>query len=434
MEGLHVSFQRVVDAGMFKGIMLNNSTCVSHLFYADDAIFMGQWTQANIDIIIRVLKVFHIASGLRINMKKSKLMGLGVDTLRVEHAIQQIGCMALKLPFKYLGSMVGGRMTRTNEWTEVVNAMVNRLSKWKLKTISIGGRLTLLKSVLGSSPIYYMSMYKVPMTVLHNMEVIRARFFNGMDKKSRNELVSWKSGMEVRLLKKYDWLECSLGFMASCMIGKVMASSSSSVWLSIIREVNRLKDKGMDLISFIKPKCGNGTSISFWNSVWRGEVAFKDLVPRLGGVEQMQMEILNQMLDGVILSDSYDRWVWSLEGSGNFSVSSIRKRIDSAFLPRGDMKTRWIKEVPIKVNIHAWKVLNDYLPTRFNLSRRGLEIGSINCPICNCMAESARHLFFSCELVKPDMLSDNKWWDLDYSGITNHANEWECLAAQHSSP
>ncbi|GJV23353.1 RNA-directed DNA polymerase, eukaryota [Tanacetum coccineum] len=173
MEGLHVSFQRVVDAGMFKGIMLNNSTCVSHLFYADDAIFMGQWTQANIDIIIRVLKVFHIASGLRINMKKSKLMGLGVDTLRVEHAIQQIGCMALKLPFKYLGSMVGGRMTRTNEWTEVVNAMVNRLSKWKLKTISIGGRLTLLKSVLGSSPIYYMSMYKVPMTVLHNNEVIR---------------------------------------------------------------------------------------------------------------------------------------------------------------------------------------------------------------------------------------------------------------------
>ncbi|GKE51653.1 RNA-directed DNA polymerase, eukaryota, reverse transcriptase zinc-binding domain protein, partial [Tanacetum coccineum] len=142
-----------------------------------------------------------------------------------------------------------------------------------------------------------------------------------------------------------------------------------------------------------------------------------------GGVEQMQMEILNQMLDGVILSDSYDRWVWSLEGSGNFSVSSIRKRIDSAFLPRGDMKTRWIKEVPIKVNIHAWKVLNDYLPTRFNLSRRGLEIGSINCPICNCMAESARHLFFSCELVKQIMLTITRWWDLDYQD-TNSCEEW----------
>ncbi|GJV57500.1 RNA-directed DNA polymerase, eukaryota, reverse transcriptase zinc-binding domain protein [Tanacetum coccineum] len=286
--------------------------------------------------------VFHIASGLQINMKKSKLMGLGVDTLRVEHAIQQIGCMALKLPFKYLGSMVGGRMTRTNEWTEVVNAMVNRLSKWKLKTISIG-----------------------VITAIH-----------GEDGK----------------------------------IGKVMASSSSSVWLSIIREVNRLKDKGMDLISFIKPKCGNGTSISFWNSVWRGEVAFKDLVPRL--------YLLENMKDIPVASKQLMR-----EGSGNFSVSFIRKRIDSAFHPRGDMKTRWIKEVPIKVNIHAWKVLNDYLPTRFNLSRRGLEIGSINCPICNCMAESARHLFFSCELVKQIMLTITRWWDLDYQD-TNSCEEW----------
>nr|GEY60065.1 RNA-directed DNA polymerase, eukaryota [Tanacetum cinerariifolium] len=36
------------------------------------------------------------------------------------------------------------------------------------------------------------------------------------------------------------------------------------------------------------------------------------------------------------------------------------------------MKTRWIKEVPIKINVHAWKVSVDGLPTRFNLSRRGV--------------------------------------------------------------
>nr|GEY63382.1 RNA-directed DNA polymerase, eukaryota, reverse transcriptase zinc-binding domain protein [Tanacetum cinerariifolium] len=32
--------------------------------------------------------------------------------------------------------------------------------KWKVKTLSIGGRLTLLKSVLGASPLYNMSIYK----------------------------------------------------------------------------------------------------------------------------------------------------------------------------------------------------------------------------------------------------------------------------------
>nr|GFA04437.1 RNA-directed DNA polymerase, eukaryota [Tanacetum cinerariifolium] len=44
MEGLHVSFQRVVDAGLFNGIKLVSSLHISDLFYADGAIFMGQWS------------------------------------------------------------------------------------------------------------------------------------------------------------------------------------------------------------------------------------------------------------------------------------------------------------------------------------------------------------------------------------------------------
>nr|GFA00282.1 RNA-directed DNA polymerase, eukaryota [Tanacetum cinerariifolium] len=90
-----------------------------------------------------------------------------------------------------------------------------------------------------------------------------------------------------------------------------------------------------------------------------------------GGAEQIQMTILKEILEGYILSDTKGRWMWSLEGPREFSVSSIRKTIDAAFLPCGNVKTRWVKEVPIKINILAWKVSNDYLPTRLNLSRRG---------------------------------------------------------------
>ncbi|GJS53727.1 hypothetical protein Tco_0627089 [Tanacetum coccineum] len=53
----------------------------------------------------------------------------------------------------------------------------SRLSKWKAKTLSIGGRLTLLKSVLGASPLYNMSIFKVPKGVLKVMESIRSNFF-----------------------------------------------------------------------------------------------------------------------------------------------------------------------------------------------------------------------------------------------------------------
>ncbi|GJW63104.1 hypothetical protein Tco_0114988 [Tanacetum coccineum] len=182
-------------------------------------------------------------------------------------------------------------------------------------------------------------------------------------------------------------------------IGKTVKPTFPSIWLNIIQEVAVMKLKGIDVVSFIKPKCGDGTNISFWNDAWRGDVAFKILAPRIymlesmkdiqvatklshvylewsfrcksrGGAEEIQMMILKEILEGCILSDTKDTWTWSLEGSGEFFVSSIRKTIDAAFLPCGNVKTRWVKEVLIKINILAWKVSNDYFPTRFNLSRR----------------------------------------------------------------
>ncbi|GJR55099.1 hypothetical protein Tco_1405620 [Tanacetum coccineum] len=46
-----------------------------------------------------------------------------------------------------LGTKVGDMMSRAQAWKEVVDKVKNRLSKWKMKALSIGGRLTLLKSV-----------------------------------------------------------------------------------------------------------------------------------------------------------------------------------------------------------------------------------------------------------------------------------------------
>nr|GFA91992.1 RNA-directed DNA polymerase, eukaryota, reverse transcriptase zinc-binding domain protein [Tanacetum cinerariifolium] len=97
-----------------------NSSFITLIPKASNA---NMWNQSNIDTIVRVLKVFHSASGLRINMKKSKLMWIAVDASRVEQAIRQIGCMALKMPFKYLGLVVGDRMSRVESWNDVIDTL-----------------------------------------------------------------------------------------------------------------------------------------------------------------------------------------------------------------------------------------------------------------------------------------------------------------------
>ncbi|GKG44726.1 hypothetical protein Tco_0486164, partial [Tanacetum coccineum] len=91
-----------------------------------------------------------------------------------------LGCGVLKTPFKYLGITVGGSMSKVNAWADCISKIKARLSKWKVRTLSIGGRLTLLKSVLGSTPIYSMSMYKAPKSVLNKMEALRRDLFNGV--------------------------------------------------------------------------------------------------------------------------------------------------------------------------------------------------------------------------------------------------------------
>ncbi|GJS28610.1 hypothetical protein Tco_0489230 [Tanacetum coccineum] len=45
IESLHLSFSRVIEAGIFTGIKIDSSTTLSHLFYADDAVFIGEWSR-----------------------------------------------------------------------------------------------------------------------------------------------------------------------------------------------------------------------------------------------------------------------------------------------------------------------------------------------------------------------------------------------------
>nr|GEV09018.1 RNA-directed DNA polymerase, eukaryota [Tanacetum cinerariifolium] len=102
----------------------------------------------------------------------------------------------------------------------------------------------------------------------------------------------------------------------------------------------------------------------------------------------------------------------SLSLKGDFSVTSANTLIDDSFLPSVGNETRWVNFIPIKINVFAWKVCLDKLPTRFNLSLRGLDIPSILCPICHSTGESSSHLFFSCNVARLLQSKVARWWDL----------------------
>nr|GEY16867.1 nucleotide-binding alpha-beta plait domain-containing protein [Tanacetum cinerariifolium] len=89
-----------------------------------------------------------------------------------------------------------------------------------------------------------------------------------------------------------------------------------------------------------------------------------------------------------------------------------RNLIDVKIFPEGEHKTRWIRYVPIKVNTHAWKVMSNSLPTRFNISRRGIDIDSITCVNCDMGVETTSHLFLSCDMAQQVARLITRWWDV----------------------
>nr|GEV20710.1 RNA-directed DNA polymerase, eukaryota [Tanacetum cinerariifolium] len=415
MESLHLSFQNVVDGGLFKGVALNDSLQISYLFYADDVVFIGQWCESNIATIIRVLDCFYRALGLHINLHKSKLLGLAVENDLVNLAANSIGCMTLSLPFSYLGVNIGGHMSRISSWDVVIDNVRKRLSKWKMKVLSVGGRLKLLKSVLGSTPIYYMSMFIVPMHVINKLESIRSHLFNGVDPNVRNTsfikrdnvLASKEKGglgvssffsINRALIFKWIWgFRSQSNSLWSRVIkalhgedGKLdqpFKSNFTSNWADIIRSDPSLYNKGIDLLGFMKKKESNNRITVEEKMKHPSLVSSFHRNPR-GGIEQVQMDALSIILEDLILPNMKDRWSWSFSGDGEFSVSTARSFIDAKTLGTVGSKTQWCKYVPIKINILSWRVKLNNLPTRLSLSRRDCAgRGDIVCATCNAGQE-----------------------------------------------
>nr|GEV53846.1 RNA-directed DNA polymerase, eukaryota [Tanacetum cinerariifolium] len=110
-------------------IRLSSDVNLSHLFYADDAMFVGQWSDSNIGALVHVLKSFHQASGLKINMSKSKIMGIHVNNEKVNDAATTLGCLTLKTSFVYIGTKVGDNMSRVEAWKDIVEKVSSRLSR-----------------------------------------------------------------------------------------------------------------------------------------------------------------------------------------------------------------------------------------------------------------------------------------------------------------
>nr|GFA65605.1 RNA-directed DNA polymerase, eukaryota, reverse transcriptase zinc-binding domain protein [Tanacetum cinerariifolium] len=234
---------------------------LSHLFYVDGAIFIGQWSELSIDTLVQVLECFYRASGLRINMCKSKIIGVNVEDGKIQNAASKLGCLVLK------------------------------------------------DSV-------YISWYEVLSYVLKTLESIRSRFFNGRDHKSRK--ASWAKWDNVLTSRDKGGLGvASLYALNRAVHGddgkldKDVIVRGQTCWTSIVKEARYLKGTCINVMDLIRLKLGNRDSSSFWEDKWYACGVIKELFPRLYALELHKHATVRMKLMAPSLDNSFCRRVRS---------------------------------------------------------------------------------------------------------------------------
>ncbi|GJZ44561.1 RNA-directed DNA polymerase, eukaryota, reverse transcriptase zinc-binding domain protein [Tanacetum coccineum] len=353
---------------------------------------------------------------------------------------------------------------------------------WKAKSLSFGGRLTLIKAVLGSLGVYYFSIFKAPKCILTKLECIRRKFFWGGSLNSNKiPWIAWdkvialfdKGGLNIESLKVRGLHDAP------------SIRSKSGQWSQIAKLNRELNFLGIDLHSIFKLKIGNGQNTHFLTDMWAGNAPLCSIYPRLFRIEgdhncsvsertpfcvhsQVPAPISSRhngpvghvlSVDGIrpiiphglsfqwnwrrplrpcdltklaelqslpsnfrITSSDDDRWECLLDNTRSFTVKGMRLLIFNSSIQSHSTPTRWNKLVPIKINIASWRMENRRIPTRVNLDHIGVDLDSVRSLVCDNDLETEDHILVKCEVDASVWVEVLNWWNINDTHL-DHLND-----------
>lgn len=158
LDMLAVLVNRAKEEGQFEGLsphLVDGG--LSILQYTDDTILFLDHNVARAANLKLLFLAFKQASGLKINYHKSEFLCFDLSEEEENSYLFLFGCKKGTYPFRYLGILMHYRRLSSNDWKVTETKIENKLSRWKGKLMSIGGRLVLINHVLTSLVMFMLS-------------------------------------------------------------------------------------------------------------------------------------------------------------------------------------------------------------------------------------------------------------------------------------
>ncbi|KAL4590714.1 hypothetical protein LXL04_003655 [Taraxacum kok-saghyz] len=398
-------------------------------------------------------RFFEKVNGLTVNMAKSSLFGVGVSKEEVRIMSLVLGCKDSSFPTTFLGVPIARRMNRLTDWNPMLEKIKKRLADWKVRTLSIGGRLTLTKSVLGSMGSYWLGIFKAPKTVIREIESIQRKFLWGITGKNRGiSWVKWEDvcknkedgGLGVGNIEDYNrammakWL-----WRRGLVMGKNIDSIHGGNWFSNPEMMtNSYPCVWKDIVQCSADMEDEDTKRSWtFGPMHGGDEIFKTKFPRLynletekgakvvhelpetgnswkwrrpvrEGREKEELQNLQRHIGAKFLNSDRDNW-WIPEAPGGmYTVKWYRHVMEKKDQEEEIYNYRWDRSIPIKINILNWRITRGRVPVRTVLAKMGINSLSQFCPFCENDPETVEHVFLGCFVVQELWKFIGAWWNI----------------------
>ncbi|WVZ53316.1 LOW QUALITY PROTEIN: hypothetical protein U9M48_004280, partial [Paspalum notatum var. saurae] len=345
------------------------------------------------------------------------------------------GCKIGELPFSCLGIPIHFKKLRNADWKKVEERFEKRLSSWKGKHLSVGGRLTLINSVLSSLPM------------------------QGDEHKKKYRLAKWSILSQPKDQGGLGIHELSTKNIALLSKWLYKLLTSDGTWQQLIRNkylgstpfpklngnletctFGLLKAK-QDFLRFGSFKVRDGSQVHFWEDIWLGATPLRTQYPCLYNIARPKNSTIAEVLSffppnlswrrdlvgpkleawnnlfpriaNFTLSQEQDSFHWNLTQNGEFSVRSHYQALIRVDVPNLNKKI-WKIKAPLKVKIFLWYLRKGAILTKDNLAKRNWQ-GDKSCVFCH-NEETIGHLFFECRFAR------SVWSFVQYASNLNKPN------------
>lgn len=158
-----------------------------YLLYADDIMIFLEATKSNGQNLKKLLEDYGSISGQIFSPPKSSVFYDSSASSSFKLYIKNCTSIAIDcLPFNYLGVPIFWAAPKVEYLSPIADSIIAIFSRWRGHSLSLDDHRCLINSVIASSLVHTMMIYRWPRTLLHHLEVaIRSYLWTGDANKKR---------------------------------------------------------------------------------------------------------------------------------------------------------------------------------------------------------------------------------------------------------